>query len=141
MSRVTDAIDDVVTLINAATLTQTVTAVRKHIYNLTTEHSNNLSLVVMPVTRTAENEARNSTVETHEIDLVFRKPAAVRTNTEVDSLLTFVDEVIDLVNRAILTTSGTKVVGYSQEGYFDGAELHEAGTFLATVTLSIRDQF
>ena len=138
MSRVSDSIDDVVTLINAASLSQTVTAARKNTVDYETDDAPTLTVNVLPRFRTAEFRSRNDVVEIHTVDIVVRKKVANDT-TAVDDLVTFVDELADLLAGAALSTAGAIVTGYSQEDYFDLAALHENRIFLSILTLTIRD--
>lgn len=145
MSRVTDTCDDIVTIINAGSYTQTgFTAVRTNLIHHKSEKDRKLDVYVWPSRRTAENITRNSVVEEHSIEVIVLKPldkTGKDTNDDVDTMLTFVDELIDDLNRASLATAGRKVIGYSQEEYFDLEALHEQHLFISTITLQVRDQF
>lgn len=144
MARINDACTDIVTAINAASLSQDVTAIRSHVIDNEFWDGRELRVQVFPRFRTAENIARTSTLETHTVDVLIRKPVTEtgkHITAEVDGLLTFVDELCDLCNRLTLATSSQKVIGYTQEEYLDQEALHEQHLFVSTVTFTIRDQF
>lgn len=144
MARINDACTDIVTAINAASLSQTVTAIRSHVIDNQSWDGRELRVQVFPRFRTGENIARASTMETHTIDVLVRKPVTEtgkHITTEVDSLLMYVDELCDLLNRLTLSTSTQKIIGYTQEEYLDQEALHEEHLFVSTITFTVRDQF
>ena len=141
MSRIVNHLTDMVTAINGGSYThsESFTAARKFFYDVNQDKNKKLTVAVYPRMRTAENANRNSTHEVNTVELIVRKPGV--TDSEVDSLLTLVDELVGVLVRLSLTTAGSKVIGYSQEAFYDDFGLHEQRLFVSTVSFEIWDQF
>ena len=125
--------DGVVTAINAATLSETVTAARSYVATKNREDSGTLTVDVMPVEMTKALQNRSANFETYGIRVVIQKRTDSDTNVTLDALSILVEEIADLLLKARIVTpavmcTSTEIISFAL------ADIRERNEFAASVT-------
>ena len=125
--------DGVVTKINAASLSQVVTAARSYVATGDLEDANTLSVDVMPVDMTKSLQNRSGKLEQYQVRVVIQKRTDSDTNATLDALSVFVEELADLLLGARITTPD--VICISTEIVpFAVVDIRERNQFAASIT-------
>ena len=133
--------DAVVSVLNAATLSQTFTAVRKYTVKHDLKDLDDLQVSVVPqakIGRMADRGGKQD--EEYRVDVGVQQRADTSSNTASDALMLLTQEVAD----TFLT--GERLVGYTtamcmqatNEPIYDPAGLRDKRTFTSVVTLIFR---
>lgn len=125
--------DGVVTKINAASLSQVVTAARSYVATGDLEDANTLSVDVMPVDMTKSLQNRSGKLEQYQVRVVIQKRTDSDTNATLDALSVFVEELADLLLGARITTPNVICVS-TEIVPFAVVDIRERNQFAASIT-------
>lgn len=141
-AKILDAVDAVVTALNAGTFSQTFTAVDAVLPSFKLDELDSLTVSVVPKSEEATNRDRGSTQRDHGIDVgIIKKLAKFTTDaadkTAMRALLTFVEEIQNALLRVKFGTA--RCVAVTNEPIYDPAKLREDRLFMSVVTGTFRE--
>lgn len=100
--------DAIVTVLNAASLSQSFTAVRSYSPEYDLKDMTPLHVTVVPKSEKDERLSRNAamTMKVFEVDIAVQKRVPAKSNSEIDPLVLLVQEIVDLLDGYELITRG-----------------------------------
>ncbi len=107
---IADLADAIVTELNAATFSQEFAAIRKWLAKWTLPQLATLRVSVVPGPATYETASRGQDDERHEMDIAVQKKIDPDTNSEVDALVKFMEEIIAHFRAKRLTAGSTNAI-------------------------------
>jgi hypothetical protein len=125
--------DAVVTALNAASFSQTITAVRSYVATRDLKDSDSLTVDVMPVEMTKEIQTRTTDIESYTVRVIVQKRTDTDANATLDALSLFVEEISDLL-LATRLASPTVMCLAVEVIPFSLVDIRERNQFAASVT-------
>jgi hypothetical protein len=125
--------DAVVTALNAASFSQTITAVRSYVATRDLKDSDSLTVDVMPVEMTKEIQTRTTDIESYTVRVIVQKRTDTDANATLDALSLFVEEIADLL-LATRLASPTVMCLAVEVIPFSLVDIRERNQFAASVT-------
>ncbi len=125
--------DAVVTALNAASFSQTITAVRSYVATRDLKDSDSLTVDVMPIEMTKEIQTRTTDIESYTVRVIVQKRTDTDANATLDALSLFVEEISDLL-LATRLASPTVMCLAVEVIPFSLVDIRERNQFAASVT-------
>lgn len=135
---VVDIAQALVTAINAASWSQSVTAVLGYMPQRKLQDFDELRVTVVPATHAQELSTRNKTDDTFEVDIGIQKQIDITDPTEVTTLLDLVDEINESTAIKYAKMAGCSWIGSTNEPIYDPTHLLEQQLFTSVLRLSYR---
>jgi len=121
MSLIADIADSIVTELNNTQFGLEFTAVRKWIAKWTLPDLSTLRVTVVPGPASYEPLDRRRDDERHEMDIAVQKKVNPNENSEIDALVTLLEEFVDHFRQKQLTAGG-KAIKCMRRAYVPGSE-------------------
>ena len=141
-SKIIAIADAVVTALNAATLTQTITAARAYVPKFDLHSSTAVEVCVVPMSDDREMESRGSDAADIQIDIGIKKKlqnAVADELAEIDAMMDFCEEIRPVLNRQRITDVENSVcMRIRHEPIYSVEEVDGSRTFLTVMTATFR---
>jgi DNA-binding XRE family transcriptional regulator len=133
-----DVADAVVADLNAATLSQPVTAARLYLPQFDLKEMTTLHVSVVPKAETIAAASRASTQHDYAIDVGVQKKLAAGDNAEIDPLMLLAQEIADYFRFRPLTGRTERWVRTEVKAPYSPEHLDQLRQFTSVVTLVFR---
>ena len=142
-ARIIDIADGVVAALNAASLGQTFTAVRHSLPLVKLEEvaeSEALNVLVAPSGDESQAFTRDDDREDVKMDIAVAQKVSATTNTIIDPLILFVQEVADLFKRKKIEHGDAigRCIAVTKDPLYDQEKLKDHRLFIAIIRLTLR---
>lgn len=142
-ARIIDIADGVVDVLNAASLGQTIAAVRHSVPLMALEvaaENDDLNVLVAPSGDESQNVTRNDDREDVRIDVAIVKKIDATTNAVIDPLVLFVQEAADLFKRLLIEHGDAtgRCITVTKDPLYDQDKLKDHRLFIAIFRLTVR---
>lgn len=139
MAVITDIANAVIAALNAGTFSQTFTAERQYLPIFELEDVKGLRVTVVPKGVAIQSAGRNNNQHDVDIDVAVQKKLTKTDDTEIDPLMTLVEELADHFRLKRLTTYPNAIWTKTQnEPVYAQEHLDQFRTFTSVLTLTFR---
>jgi len=142
MSIITEIADAVVSDINAATLSQPITATREYLPEHDLTELQNTVVTVVPKGVSIQGSTRGQNQHDYQVDIaVQEKVPTGGGKSEIDALMILVEEILDLfrLNRVTVPTLGSvPLLRAENDPIYAPEHLNQHGVFTSVITLTFR---
>lgn len=139
MSQITDAVDAVVSLLNAHSFSKAFTAVKSYQPDYTMKNLATLKVTVTPRAIAVETISRGKFLNSIQIDVAVQQKPAQLANTDLEALLDLVGEIVTyLSNRDLATTPACYWTRTENDPIYAPEHLTEFRSFTSVITLTYK---
>lgn len=141
MATIIDIADALVAEISARTHSQPVLVEREYLPQLELAQAQTLLVTVVPKGITRRTSGRNVRQQDYELDVAIRKKLQTKQQSEIDDLMSLVDEVLEpfeLEPRRLASYPAAIWIGTEVRAPYLPEHLHEFRQFTSVATLTYR---
>lgn len=138
MSTVVEIADTVVSELNAASFSQSFTAVRNYLPLYELKDLKSLRVTVVPKTSALETKSRNAAQQDVEIDVAVQQKPPDTNNGTIDPLMTLVEEIADHFRFKRLSPPDCIWIKTENEPVYAQEHLDRFRVFTSLLTLTFR---